>query len=145
MNHFEMMKMLIQRTAPSVAFSFSYNTIPSETGIKFYMLVTTDSFTFSVLDDSIWTDVRRVMMKKLADDHEGEWVCEICCEVSSTCVNCNKCSNDICGECYIRTFIEGQGMITCPFCRQKTGQYFQPQEIDNMVHNIRQNLSTRVQ
>lgn len=142
MRHFDLMRLLIQRVAPGVSFSFSYDTVPGECGSDApYMVVVCESrnFSLSVLADSVWTDVKRVLTKKLAR-HEDEWVCGICCEVSSSRVNCNKCSNDTCGECYIRSFVEGRGVIVCPFCRQRTGQVFPAHMMDNAVTEIRRSL-----
>ena len=54
--------------------------------------------------------------------------------------HCNRCSNDTCGECYIRSFVEGQGVIVCPWCRSRTVQRFPPHMIMGMADTIRSNL-----
>lgn len=138
-HHFEMMQALIKRAFPQVTFTFSdIDFIPTETGgMEAYIVVTANEFTCSVLENSVWTDVRRVIAKKIASTTRE---CEICCETARKLVGCNKCSNETCGECYIRSFVDGQGVITCPFCRQRTGQQFPPHVIPAMVDRIRQRL-----
>ena len=140
MQQFELMRALIQKTAPEESFSFLYNTIPNETenyGMCMVVQNSSKNFTFSVLETSVWTDVKRILLKKLDNRNEHEWICAICCEASSVRVNCNKCSNDTCGECYIRTFVTGQGVIICPFCRHRTGQQFPAHMIPTLVEDIR--------
>lgn len=60
MRHFEMMQTLIRRTFPEASFTLSgIDFIPSESGgMEAYMVVTAKNFTFSVLANSVWTDVR---------------------------------------------------------------------------------------
>ena len=138
--HFDIMRSLILRSAPDTTFTFLHKRVPAEdASMRHFMQVKTDTFTLSVFDDSVWTDVYRSLAKKLACD-AGEWTCDICCEVASKRVSCNKCSNESCGECYIRSFVHGEGVIVCAFCRQRTGQRFSPHMIGQMVDEIRQKL-----
>jgi len=146
MKQFDLMRTLIQKTAPAESFCFSYDVSPKEDGtFENYMIVQNNDkkFRFSVLETSVWTDVKRVLTKKMTGV-KGEWTCGICCEISSKRVNCNRCSNDTCGECYIRSFVEGQGVIVCPWCRSRTGQRFPPHMIMGMVDTIRSKLSASI-
>ena len=141
-SHFEMMKTLISRSYPDVKFQYSMGTVPTPDGtLSTYMRVATDAFTFSVLESSRWTMVQRILRKKMEENNE--YVCEICCESSKTQISCNNCSNSTCGECYIRMFQVGQGIITCAYCRDQTGHRMSTSEIMRGAAQIRHRLQTR--
>lgn len=138
------MRTLIQQAAPDVAFAFSYGRVPNEQGdAERYMVVTSEAHhaTFSVLEDSVWADVKRVLAKKVNRATATErWTCDICCEASPNRVSCNKCANDTCGECYIRALVAGQGVVVCPWCRGRTGQRFEPHQVTIMAEQVRSRL-----
>ena len=140
MRHFDIMRQLIEKTAPTIPFSFSMYCIPTETDDdECSMLVKGPDFTFTVLETSVWTDIKRILQKKMST-HDDRWTCDVCYEESAHRVSCNRCSNDICGECYIRAFRSGHGVVVCPWCRHRTGTHFPPAMIEIMTCRIRQSL-----
>ena len=138
--YFEMMQSLIRSAFPNVTFAFSdvrFLTNENENSdMEAFMVVTAKDFEFSVTENSVWTDIRRVLVKKMTR-RDVEYVCHICCEASTKRVTCNKCSSHTCGECYIRAFVSGHGVIVCPFCRNRFGRVFPRHAIPAMVDEIR--------
>lgn len=127
MENMQLMHTLIERSYPDVPFSFAWGGVPSkEGGYDPYLCVTKEgalSFRLSVLADSTWADVQRVINCKLERNHTVPNACSICGHDSvATLINCNMCSNEICGECYIQLFAAGSGIIVCPYCRHETGR-----------------------
>ena len=122
MDNFALIKKNILRTYPHLDFEFNMMALPDDrTTIKEFMRVTTLDFRFSVMFDSKWSDIHRVVRNRLERCSSKNDDCEICCEQKVSSVMCNVCGNDYCADCYIDLFESRSGIITCPFCRVKTG------------------------
>ena len=98
--------------------------------------------TITILHDNTWKEVQRNIDKKIArfNDEHLQDECSVCFEHTNEAVSCNKCSNDICTECYIKLFKSGEGIITCPHCRFETGSKIPKNMIDLCVEKIKEKL-----
>jgi len=92
----------------------------------------------SLLPNNTWGEVERHINKKII------WFtgdCMICCEKMENAVSCPKCSNNFCGECYIKLFRLGKGIIKCPHCRHSTGEEKPEYMIETYVDQIKHSLA----
>ena len=87
-----------------------------------------------------WNILRQNIDKQLS---RKKGACHICCEPKVNNVSCPKCVGDICGECYINSYISNQGLIICPYCRFTYGEKIPKSFIMLGVNDIRQKLGHR--
>lgn len=66
--------------------------------------------------------------------------CMICCKKTTKRVNCNKCSQFYCGNCYIKIFTTNKGIITCPYCRFSFGEIVPDYMISICIDEIKMKL-----
>ena len=91
----------------------------------------------TLLPNNTWGEVTRHIDKKIKG-FEGN--CPICFEKMIKAVSCNKCSNNFCSNCYIKLFKVGNGIITCPHCRHRTGIHTPEHMINECVLQIKHKL-----
>jgi len=76
--------------------------------------------TASIFPEQKWVDVKRHIQSKLDGDFKGTH-CNACAKPMAKGVNCVKCLNYMCTDCYIERFRKGMGVIECPVCHDKLG------------------------
>lgn len=139
------MKELMLKTYPSLELDFEFDVVPTSCGEEEeYMTAVWASdnskCSVSVTPSSTWKEVKRNIDKKL--EAEGvEWSCTICTEACNVRVSCNTCSLEVCGNCYVRNFEVGKGIVTCPFCRKKTGVSLSDLDVENGARMIRDKIA----
>lgn len=139
MDAFALLRRLITRAHPETRFHFDFGEVDTEDGgTAPFLRVRTDTFVFTVSRESRWTDVQRILAKKMAPTRDE--CCAVCCEAMRVRVSCNVCSQETCAECYVRTFVANSGVIVCPFCRSRTGRRMSPAEVEAGVACIRSRL-----
>lgn len=90
----------------------------------------------TILTNSKWFEIKRHIDTKLKIGWEKE-LCQLCCEIIVRRVSCGKCSNYWCVNCYIELFKSGEGIIICPYCRNKFGVKTPKNMIDTCVNEIK--------
>lgn len=130
------MRRQIHEAYPDESFAFDFDTVPTRESCTTFMRVMRTMgrtpFCLSVLPESKWSDVQRVIDRKLARDitPDAPDMCPICEHDNvSMLINCNICSNEICGDCYIQLFEAGAGHLVCPYCRCETGYKMSRREV----------------
>jgi hypothetical protein len=96
----------------------------------------------TIIPGSKWSRVKSHIYDKLIKNCNKE-DCVICCEKILTNVSCVKCYNSTCSECYINLFKVGQGLITCPYCKNTIGSKMPKHFVDLGVQEIRDKLSNK--
>lgn len=75
------------------------------------------------LTGATWKNLKRVI-STMNDNVAGD-ACAICFEeyedAEQVISFCNQCGKPTCGKCYYDLFVQGYGVIVCPFCRFETG------------------------
>ena len=92
----------------------------------------------SLLPDNTWDEIKRHINKKIRGFDGDD--CPICYSNIEKAVSCARCSNNWCGECYIKIFKQGKGVITCPHCRYSYGntmpEYMLKMGVDEIKHKL---------
>ena len=127
MHTFDLISQLLQRTYPTLTFAYTFKAIYGENGVEYHMLAesTDPQFSVAISPVSRFADIRRIVDGKLNQAISGldqRITCSLCTEDSRRSVSCNRCGGSMCVECMARCFEEGRGLITCPFCRLRTGR-----------------------
>jgi len=128
----DIIKSLILKKYTDTTFEFITN--PDTSCIE---VIINNNSKISLLPDNTWQEVERHINTKIIG-FTGD--CPICYEKKITSVSCAKCSNDFCGKCYIKLFMVGKGIITCPHCRDMTGQSMPEHMIEQGVYTIKKKL-----
>lgn len=68
--------------------------------------------------------------------------CPICVNTCSSCslVSCNTCSGRYCGTCYAKIFLQNEGEVICPFCRDKIGSRMPPPFLELGLQQIKSKI-----
>lgn len=112
---------------------------PGSCAPYWHMGNTRGTIEFSLTHAMTVEDLKR-QFKSLMNIKEG--ICEICFE-NHMHVACDKCGQRFCDECYIRLFKDGQGVITCPFCRKVTGRRLTDNQVLHGIAQIRCNIQEK--
>ena len=116
--------------------NFEIREEPGSRAPYWHMSNTSGTIGFSLTHAMTVNDLKR-RFSSLVNIKEG--ICEICFE-NHMHVACDKCGQRSCDECYIRLFEDGEGVITCPFCRKVTGRRLTDNQILDRIAQIRRNI-----
>ncbi len=132
----DLIKKLIIKKYPNHEFNFFRNQYSGIVKVEI-----NDISEISILVENNWAEIKRHIEKKIKTQetkiHED---CVICYEEIKKNVTCPKCANNWCSECYIKIFIDGEGIIKCPHCRFSFGQKMNKFMLDIGVSEIRRKL-----
>ena len=87
-------------------------------------LIVNDKICMSINKDSNWKEISLIYEKK---KKKKEHSCNVCLhdneveEYQKAIVNCSKCSQYVCMECYADIIEHGEGIFKCPTCRFEIG------------------------
>jgi hypothetical protein len=103
------------------------------------VVVVNDNNRITLLPNISWNEIRRNINNAILQITKK---CIVCYEtIKKTNICCPKCSNSICGDCYINEFRICKGLITCPHCKFTIGQRLPESMIEKCVDEIKQKLN----
>ena len=101
------------------------------------------NFEIPILDTLTIDDLRRLFFKRIEyiKLNNKQEICNICVEDIKHNIICNKCSNNICGFCYINIIKINNGLFKCPYCKFTYGkEAVDEKDLDEMLFMIRINF-----
>ena len=91
-----------------------------------------------VFEFTTWKDIKLCIEKFLNIEYE----CKVCFEeykyddTSVEKINCPKCSEPYCLECYIKIIKSNKGILKCPFCCHNHGKELPDFYVDIFINDI---------
>ena len=110
-------------------------------------LIINNNSVLTIVNNREWDDLKRNIQNCLNRDryiNDDNNKCPICFKGSQIIILCSKCSSPYCIDCHINVFKNNNGVISCPFCRNITGEYLPnrliPLGIENIIKRIKRNI-----
>lgn len=107
-------------------------------------------FKLSITDNCTWKEIKlkidhffnkyNKIIKKKKKNCNKNCICILCNNkfINDKFMTCVGCSGIWCIECYVKSYINGNGIITCPFCKFKYGQNVPEYLLSTGVNKIRE-------
>ena len=123
--------------------NYKFDFIRNEDTLYVEIIIGNNNSKITILPTNTWAEITRHIDKKIAGFTSED--CTICCNPKQNNISCVKCSNDLCGECYINLFKRGKGIITCPHCRFSFGRNIPESLMELCIDDIRSKLLPKQQ
>lgn len=99
--------------------------------IKLQQIVITNNTsksTITLLEDSSWSNIKKLI--DLLVNTSTDVFCSVCKKIiNNSIINCTKCAEIFCKDCYAERFRIGFGIFECPYCLFKYGKKLSSKKI----------------
>lgn len=132
----KLFQMLISKEFKNDSFEYTY--FPEE---KLVGVTVNKKGRFVIIPENTWLTVKTHIQNIIRGFEKDN--CKICFQKIKKNIRCNRCAKNYCGECYVKLFVKGRGIIQCPFCDFKIGKKMRGAELRDGVRQIYKSLHSK--